>query len=151
MHGRACVRHITGAFTVPVIAGFMTVWRLLQDVQLVLGSSDIFRWRLTADRTYSSASTYGAMFLRSSRPLGAKETWKAAASPWVRFFFWLVMHGRCWTAERRHQHGFQDSNACIICDQMPETMDHLILGCPFSKEVWSILLAKLQLQEVLII
>jgi hypothetical protein len=30
------------------------------------------------------------------------------ASPKVRFFFWLALHGRCWTANRRMRHGLQD-------------------------------------------
>jgi len=47
--------------------------------------------------------------------------------PRVKFFWWLVMHGRCWTADRRFRHGLQDSNTCIFCDQAPETLDHLLL------------------------
>lgn len=120
----------------------------MQHVQLTPGSPDTFSWRLTPDGAYSSASAYGAMFLGSSRPLGAKEIWKTSAPPKVRFFFWLVMHGRCWTAERRHRHGLQDSGSCIFCDQLPETMDHLLIGCNYSKEVWSIFLSKLHLQDV---
>ena len=54
---------------------------------------DTFTWRLTADRSYSAASVYGAMFLGSSPVLGAKQIWKTPAPPKVRFFFWLTMHG----------------------------------------------------------
>lgn len=60
----------------------------------------------------------------------------------MRFFFWLVMHGRCWTAERRFRHGLQHSDSCIICDQLPETIDHLLVGCVYSREAWGFLLAK---------
>lgn len=55
------------------------------------------------------------------------------------------MHKRCWTAERRFRHGLQDSANCIFCDQLLETMDHVILGCVYSREVWAILLTKLHL------
>ena len=119
--GRAWVRHITGAFTVHMLTQFMQVWRRLQQVQLVPRVPDVFRWRLTADGSYSAASAYGAMFFGSSRPLGAKEIWKTSAPQIVRFFFWRVMHGRCWTAERRFRHGLQDSCNCVCCDQAPET------------------------------
>jgi len=64
-------------------------------VELVPGIPDVFRWCLMADGSYSSALAYGAMFLGSSRPLGAKEIWKTSAPPKVRFFFWFVMHDRC--------------------------------------------------------
>lgn len=75
-----------------------------------------------------------AMFFGASSPLGAMEIWKTSAPPRVRFFFWLVMNRRCWTAERRFRHGLQYSSSCIFCDQMPETMDHLILGCVYTAE-----------------
>ena len=59
----------------------------------------------------------------------------------------VVMHERCWTAERRFHHGLQDSDCCIICDQATETMHHLLHGCIFSREVWAIWLRKLRLDE----
>jgi hypothetical protein len=56
------------------------------------------------------------MFLKSSQPLGAKQVWKTTAPPRVTFFWWLVIHGRCWTDDWRFRHGLQDSNTCVICD-----------------------------------
>ena len=47
-----------------------------------------------------------------------------------------MMHGHCWTAARRHCHGLQSSEECIIYDQAPETMDHLLLGSVYSREIW---------------
>ena len=147
--GHAWVRHISGAFTVQVLAEFFQIWHKLRHVQLVSGIPDVFLWRLTADGSYSSASAYGAMFLGSSRPLGAKEIWKTSAPPKVHFFFWLVMHDCCWTAERRFRHGLQDSNRCIFCDQLPETMHHIIIGCVYSREVWHFILDRLHLTDVI--
>ena len=97
------------------------------------------------------ASAYGAMFLGSSSPAGAKLIWKTSAPPRVKFFFWLVMHRRCWTAVRRFRHGLQDSNTCIICDQEAETMDHILLGCSFSREVWDSWIRRLHLQNDIIV
>jgi hypothetical protein len=82
-----------------------------------------------------------------SRPLGAKQLWKTVAPPRVKFFLWLVMRGRCWTAHRRWRHGPQESNTCIICDQAVETKDHIILGCVFSSEVWASCLRRFRLQD----
>jgi hypothetical protein len=119
----------------------------LEGVQLS-AQQDTFTWRFTADLFYSAASPYGAMFIGSSSPLGAKHIWKTSAPPKVKFFFWLVMYGRCWTTDRRFRHGLQDSNACIFCDQDAETMNHILLGCPFSHEVWETWLRKLHLQYI---
>jgi hypothetical protein len=88
------------------------------------------------------------MFLESSQPLGARQVWKTSAPPRVKFFWWLVMHGRCWTRDRRFRHGFQDSNTYIVCDQAAETMDHNLLECPFAREAWDYWLRKLHLIDM---
>jgi hypothetical protein len=100
MHEDAWIRHITGPLTMRILVEFDHLCELLEGVQLS-EQPDTFCWGLTADRSYSAASTYGAMFLGSSSPLGAKLNWKTSAPPSVKFFFWLVMHGRCWTAYMR--------------------------------------------------
>ena len=76
------------------------------------------------------------MFLGLTIPLGAKQNWRTAAPPRVRFFFWLILHGRCWTTERHFRHGLQATDTCIFCDQKTKSMDHILLGCAFSIEVW---------------
>lgn len=84
--GNAWARHVTGALTMPVLTEFVQVWERLQQVQL-LDSPDTFVRSLSPDHKYSSASAYGAMFLGSSAPVGAKQIWKTSAPPKVKFFF----------------------------------------------------------------
>ncbi|WVZ90178.1 hypothetical protein U9M48_036505 [Paspalum notatum var. saurae] len=67
---------------------------------------------------------------------GAKVVWKARVPPRVRFFAWLALQDRCWTAERRQRHGLQETDDCALCDQAVESMEHLMTKCPFVKEVW---------------
>jgi hypothetical protein len=150
MHAEAWIRHITGPLTWTILVEFDHLYDLLEEVQLS-DHPDTFYWGLTADRSYSAASAYGAMFLGSSSPPGAKLIWKTSTPPRVKFFFWLVMHGRCWTADRRFKHGLQDSNTCIICDQEVETMDHILLGCSFSRELWDSWVRKLHLQDYIVV
>jgi hypothetical protein len=126
---------------------FFNLWNLIEQVQLSPGVPDTFSWKLTLDGQYSASSAYGAMFVGSSTPLGAKLLWKTSAPHRVRFFFWLVLHRRCWTADRRRRHGLQDNDTCIICDQDAETMDHILLGCIFSREVWDIALRSYRLNN----
>jgi hypothetical protein len=130
-----------------LIVEFLSLRNIVEQVQLLPGIPDTFSWNLSSDGSYSAASVYGAMFAGSSAPLGGKLLWKTAAPPRVRFFFWLVMHGRCWTAHRRRRHGLQDSDDCIFCDQVAETMDHVLLGYTFSREVWTICLRWLRLDQ----
>lgn len=145
---RSWLRDIRGALTVQVLLDYIRVWSLVDEVILVPGVQDRMCWLWTSDQLYSAASAYGAMFVRSSRTHSARQLWKTSAPPKVKFFFWLVLHGRCWTAARRWRHGIQDSDECIFCDQAAETIERILLGCVYSREVWSVILDKLHLQYI---
>jgi hypothetical protein len=134
-----------------LLTEFINLWNIVEQVQLSPDKPDTFTWRLIADNRYFASSAYGAMFIGSSRPLGAKLIWKTSAPPRVKSFFWLVMHGRCWTAHRRHRHGLQESDTYIICDQAVETMDHIILGCVFNREVWASCLRRFLLHDLVVV
>uniref|UniRef100_A0A453KVK7 Reverse transcriptase zinc-binding domain-containing protein n=1 Tax=Aegilops tauschii subsp. strangulata TaxID=200361 RepID=A0A453KVK7_AEGTS len=54
---------------------------------------------------------------------------------------WLSLQDRCWTAERLARHGLPHELACALCDQEDETMQHLLAGCSFSRQVWHDILA----------
>jgi len=142
--GNAWVRHIRGPASMQMLLDISRICDLLEEVQLSL-EPDTFCWTPSPDQRFSSASAYGAMFFGSSTVFGAKFIWKTPAPPRVRFFYWLAMHNRCWTGDRRFRHGLQDSNLCIFCDQEPETLDHIILGCCFSREVWLICLSRVHI------
>jgi hypothetical protein len=73
---------------------------------------------------------------------GARELWRASAPPKAKFF-WTTLHDRLWTAERRKRHGLQPMRR-VLCDQLDETLDHLLCSCVFTREVWHRLLMLLR-------
>ena len=117
-----------------VLCQYLRVWNVLRDVSLNPMQEDRFVWRWSADGKYSASSAYRAFFVGSTSLLGAKELSKAKAPPRVKFFFWLALHGRLWTADRRARHGLQEDDTCILCAQGAETSDHLFVGCVFAME-----------------
>jgi len=130
------VHHISGAHTTPVLHEYLDLWEKLESVQLRALVGDRFVWRWTPDGVYSDSSSYRSFFLSISSLLGASEVWKASAPLKVKFFFWLALHRRIWTADRRKRHGLQDSAECVLCGQEDETMDHLLASCVFTRELW---------------
>jgi hypothetical protein len=38
-----------------------------------------------------------------------------------KFFIWLALKGRIWTADRLAKRGLQHPDACPLCDQAQET------------------------------
>ena len=77
---------------------------------------------------------------------GAKELGKARAPPKCKFFFWLLLHDRLWTAARRKRRGLQDDDVYALCDQEQEAVQHLVGECVFAREVWYMVLAPIGLE-----
>jgi hypothetical protein len=131
------IRDISGPLTIPMIVQYLHLRQQLEGVHLDSVVEDRLSWRWSQSGAYSASSAYGAMFLGSSELLGVKQLWKTKAPGEHRFFRWLVLLDRCWTAERRRRHGLQDGDSCALCDQGSETISHLLLGCVYSREVWT--------------
>lgn len=135
LHNYAWVRDITGARTV-LILEYLDLWELIRTVQLQPDLQDKVSWKWTANGSYSAASAYRAYFIGQECIPGAKILHKARAPGKCNFFIWLALHDRCWTAERRKRHNLQDRDDCVLCGQHPESIDHLLLTCVHSREVW---------------
>ena len=54
----------------------------------------------------------------------------------MKIFLWLAFRKRHWTNDRRARHGLQAQEECYLCDQAPESIDHILTCCPFTQEIW---------------
>ncbi|CAN6359861.1 unnamed protein product [Urochloa humidicola] len=133
---RAWTQDITRQLTVTAIRQYMFLWARLRDVQLQPDVEDTIAWRWCSSATYSARSAYRMFFEGSMRFVGARPIWKAWAPLKVKFFAWLAVKDRLWTAERRHRHGLQDPSCCKLCDQDLETSGHLFVSCSYTRQVW---------------
>ena len=73
---------------------------------------------------------------RVKQPLLAK-VWYIRAEGKVKFFWWLMLQNRNWTAEHLRARGLPHDSECCLCYHVFETADHLALQYPFAKEVWA--------------
>ena len=135
LQNKQWISDITGALTVQVLLEYLQVWDRLQGVRLQENQPDKICWKWTSDKMFSTSSAYLAFFIGQHPIEGARILRKTRAPVKCKFFIWLVLHERCWTAARRKKHGLQDDDTCVLCDQPPETIDHLLISCPFSREV----------------
>jgi hypothetical protein len=60
---------------------------------------------------------------------------------------WFVAHGRCWIADRLAKKGLAHPQRCLLCDQ-EETLNHLLVSCVVTWEVWFITLRSVGLQHL---
>jgi hypothetical protein len=69
----------------------------------------------------------------------AKFLWLYKAPPKVQFFMWLLIHGRIQCKTNLLRKRVVDNPICEVCNQMPESTDHIIAECEFATEVWLML------------
>ena len=62
--------------------------------------------------------------------------WSRSFIPKIDFFCWTLAHRSILTGENLKKRGMEGPSRCPLCKKEEETSDHLLLGCPFSKEVW---------------
>ncbi|XP_044983690.1 uncharacterized protein LOC123450584 [Hordeum vulgare subsp. vulgare] len=137
-------RDIHGVLGIQEVGQYLQLWHKIEHTTLY-NEPDHLLWKWTASGTYTAQSAYKATFHGSMSCDAWKLTWKCWAPPRVRFFHWLAQLDRCWTADRLARRGLQHPPRCPLCDQEPETMHHLLLDCPFSRQVWHEALAWLRM------
>lgn len=115
---------------------FLRLWPQVTDFQLTEGAEDVVRWTWEKDGNFSARSAYAARFMGLEVSPTAAFTWKSRAPLQCRFFAWLALRNRCWTSDRLARRGLPHQDACPLCDQHEESIQHLLLGCVFAKQVW---------------
>jgi hypothetical protein len=138
----AWIRDLRGTITWDVLSDFLTLNELIADYSINVGVPDKHIWKFSPTGQYSSKSAYDMLFLGSTS-LGAYERiWESWAPSKCSFFLWLVMHNRCWTADRLARRGLPHPSVCPLCDQEEETIQHLLISCVFARQFWYSLLSR---------
>ena len=66
------------------------------------------------------------------------NVWKNVAPPKVEFMLWLALLGKLNTKDLLVKKGVlpNQANQCSLCHAHPENIDHILLQCQFSWQVW---------------
>jgi hypothetical protein len=144
----AWIHDITEVLSVPAIVQYLQLRERLDDTVLQQGVQDRVIWKWTSSGVYSARFAYAALTLGQSALYGAKEAWKVRAPREHKFFIWLVLQDHWWTNERRHRQGISDDDKCTLCDQDAESINHLLVKCVFSCQVWFKTLRRFGWQEL---
>lgn len=62
--------------------------------------------------------------------------WRVWAPSCCKFFVWLLLQNRVWTADRLLQREWPNQYFCPLCYRNLETTDHLMTECPISRIIW---------------
>jgi hypothetical protein len=128
--------------------------RWLNDIQclvLLLMVSTFFRddsfgWPCSPCGHYTARSTYKRLCMGPERWEGASCIWRSWAPLKCKVFAWLALHSRLWTADRRFRFDLQRTrSACYTSLQEEDSVQHIMAGCVYTREVWFGCLQGLQL------
>jgi hypothetical protein len=88
------------------------------------------------------------MFCGSTSLAGFERVWTTWAPPKCRFFLWLVLHNKCWTADRLAKRGLPHPISCPLCDQEGESIHHLLVSCVLVRQFLYLLLQRVGLSAL---
>lgn len=124
---------IKGTLTVGVLADFLDVWDALLTINLQPRREDMHIFRFASNGKYSAKAAYDGLFIGSTQSEHWERKWQTWSSPKCKFFLWPADLRRCGTEDRLSKHGLSHPDRCPLCDQEPETIDHLLVGCVFAR------------------
>jgi hypothetical protein len=142
------VRDIRGVLDAQVLMEYLQLWDVMETVSLAPGVSDQHLWTPSSYGQYSSRSAYRRFFICSVAFEPAHRIWKSWAPLKCKFFLWLASLNRCWTVVRLARRGLEHPDCCVLCNQEEETIQHLLAGCIFSRQVWFQVLSACNLQHL---
>ena len=128
-------------FEVAHIHEFVTLWDLTANTHLDLDTPDSIQWKFTTDGKYSASSAYKMQFEGLTHTNLNASVWKVWAPPKCKFFAWLVLQNRIWTADRLQKRGWPNCGNCPLCNRVQESADHLLYKCRFTIRIWKEILA----------
>lgn len=112
------------------------------------GAKDSYIWYPAANGSYSTRSGYAAAIGAAERiprnitiPASFnwfKLNWLVPTSPKLQLFLWKITNRALPTGDNLQRRGLMHNTACIHCGQ-PETAEHLLFHCEFTKKVWELI------------
>jgi len=88
--------------TAPLIDDFVNLFTMLREAELNLNTEDLdsITWRYTANSEYSSRLAYLLQFEGAMCSDMGSYVWNIKVVPRCKFFMWLLLRDRLWTAAR---------------------------------------------------
>jgi hypothetical protein len=126
---------------------YLKLWDALGEVTLSQ-EADRLVWMHSAFGQFSSRSCYRAFFMGFISFEPWKRLWKTWAPPKCKFFLWLAIRNKCWTADRLQMRGLQYPVCCPLCDQEQETVQHILCTCSFTRQFWHLILSSIGLGDL---
>jgi hypothetical protein len=115
----------------------------MQSVILNNASADLLIWEPAISGTYSAKSAYTWLLDKDNNRLHRDSNWswiwKLQISENIRFFVWLIVHGKIPNNSARFNHHMTNDASCPRCGAAEETILHTLRDCPKAKRIWDMI------------
>jgi hypothetical protein len=102
----------------------------------VKNTLNLIKRKFTLSGLHTAHSAYQAQFCGSTRTNFNNIVWRAWAPLKCKFFSWLVVQNRVWTADMLARRGWPHDPRCVLCDLCTESGLHLFVECYFTRRIW---------------
>jgi hypothetical protein len=124
-------------FSAAHIHEYCQLWCEVNQLRLMHNTPDLIKWKFTMSGQYTTQSAYQAQFYGSTCRNFNSIIWRAWAPPKCKFFSWLAVQNRVWTADRLARRGWPHNPRCVLCASCPESGLHLFAECCFTRHIWA--------------
>jgi hypothetical protein len=133
------IRDVMHDITPTLLLEYTMLWILIDAT--VFDSEDTEEdeivWTRSASGEYSTKSAYEIQFdgsFISSFPMTIWQVWVPSR---CKFFSWLMLHSRFWTAGRLLMREWRNDYFCLVCRRNLEMVSHLFQECLYVRQVWT--------------
>jgi hypothetical protein len=121
----------------------------LYSVTIHRFEEDQIRWKPSPDKGFQVQSYYKEICSYGTGSFPWKSIWKSKVPPRIAFFTWTAALGKILTAENLRRRGIVLGSWCCMCKASGESVEHLLLHCPYAKEMWDMVFALFGIQWVM--
>jgi hypothetical protein len=122
---------------------------LLYTIKVKLNSDDTMCWKPAPQKGFKVSSYYRVLSSREDIYFPWKSIWQPKVPSQVAFFVWVASLGKILTADNLQNQNIILVSWCCLCKADGETVDHLLLHCSLSRELWNMILALFGVQWVM--
>lgn len=137
LHGDVWMDDIPGEMTVELWRQCLSLWEAVETVERDVSRPDHISWKGAESEAYTAKCTYEMLCQGSVRWSMSRPVWGSFSPMKCKIFAWLAMKYRLWTSDRRARHGLQEHlDACYTCLQEEDNVDHVLVLCPYARQLW---------------
>jgi hypothetical protein len=118
------------------IDSISSLLNLLYSTKVKGSGVDTICWMPKTQKGFQVSSYYRVLTRRGVVCFPWRSIWKSKAPSRICFFVWVASLGEILTADNLQRRNIIMVSWCYLCKINGETTNHVLLHCPYAKEVW---------------